>query len=40
MERADCEVTAEILAKSKRVGETGSWIQCSFVVVRVALIGI
>ena len=39
-ERADCEVTTEILAKSKRVGETGRWRQCPFIVVRVALIGI
>lgn len=39
-ERADCEVTTEILAESERVGETGIWRHCSFIVVRVALIGI
>lgn len=39
-EGAECEVSTEILAESKRVGETGSWRQCSFIVVRVALIGI
>ena len=38
-ERADCEVTTEILAESERVGEAGRWRR-SFIVVRVALIGI
>jgi hypothetical protein len=36
-ERADCEVSAEILDESRRVGVTGSWRRCSFIVVRVAL---